>query len=92
MTCPGPYGVVPAQRAVVITSRGSEYRAGTPMASLDHQTPYLCLILGFLGIGDVRTVNVDGQGPTYPNAAETLAAAELEVLAMAAEWDAVTSA
>jgi FMN-dependent NADH-azoreductase len=88
----GPYGIVPARRAVVITSRGSEYRPGTPMASLDHQTPYLRLILGFLGIDEVRTVDVDGQGPTYPDAAATLAAAELELLAMAAEWDAVTPA
>ncbi len=40
---------------------------------------------GFLGIDDVRVVTLDGQGPTYPNAAETFAAAEAEVRALAVE-------
>ena len=80
----GPYGVVPAARAVVIVSRGSEYRPGTPTAALDHQVPYLRLILGFLGIPDVRVVVLDGQGPTYPAAAEALATAEAEVRTLAA--------
>ena len=84
----GPYGVVPATRAVVVVSRGSEYGAGTPTAALDHQVPYLRLILGFLGIGDVRVVTLDGQGPTYLNAVQTFAAAEAEVRALAGERDA----
>jgi FMN-dependent NADH-azoreductase len=79
----GPYGVVPATRAVVVVSRGSEYAAGMPTAGLDHQVPYLRLILGFLGIGDVRVVTLDGQGPTYPNAADTFAVAEAEIRALA---------
>jgi len=86
----GPYGVVPAARAVVVVSRGSEYGAETPTAALDHQVPYLRLILGFLGIEDVRVVTLDGQGPTYPDAAETFAAAEAEVRALAAEGNAVS--
>ena len=81
----GPYGIVPATRAVVVVSRGSEYGPGKPTAALDHQVPYLRLILGFLGIEDVRVVTVDGQGPTYANAAETLAVAEAEVRALAAD-------
>ncbi len=84
----GPYGVVTARRAVVVTARGSEYRAGTPTAALDHQTPYLGLILGFLGIEDVRFVNVDGQGPTYANAVETLEAARHELLGLVEASDA----
>jgi FMN-dependent NADH-azoreductase len=79
----GMYGTVAARRAIVVSSRGSAY-TGTPLAALDHQEPYLRTILGFLGVQDVRVVVVDGQGPTYPNASETFAAANAEVLALAA--------
>jgi FMN-dependent NADH-azoreductase len=84
----GPYGIVTAARAVVVVSRGSEYGPGLPTEALDHQVPYLRLILGFLGIRDVRVVTLDGQGPTYPDAAETFAVAEAEVRALALERDA----
>ena len=81
----GPRGVVTASRAVVVSGRGSEYRAGTVTESLDMQEPYLRLILGFLGIQDVRVVCVDHQGPNYTDGLETYAAAEAEILAIAAE-------
>ena len=79
----GPYGVVTAARAVVVVSRGSEYGPGSPLAVLDHQVPYLRQILGFLGIPDIRVVALDGQGPTYVDAAEAFAVAEAEVRALA---------
>lgn len=84
----GPYGIVPARRAVVVASRGSEYGPDMPTAPLDHQVPYLRLILGFLGIDDVRVVTLDGQGPTHADAAESFALADAEVRALAAERDA----
>jgi FMN-dependent NADH-azoreductase len=84
----GPYGVVTAARAVVVVSRGSEYGADMPTAALDHQVPYLRLILGFLGVEDVRVVALDGQGPSYPDAADTYAVAEAEVRALAGGRDA----
>jgi FMN-dependent NADH-azoreductase len=66
----GPVGMVPARRAVVVSARGSDYRPGTPTAPLDLQEPYLRLILGFLGIDHVEVINVDRQGPSYPDAAD----------------------
>jgi FMN-dependent NADH-azoreductase len=68
---------------VVVVSRGSEYGPGTPLQPLDHQVPYLRTILGFLGIDDVQVVALDGQGPTYADAAETFTRAEDEVRALA---------
>ena len=68
-----------------MSGRGSEYRAGTVTESLDMQEPYLRLILGFLGIEDVRVVCVDHQGPNYTDGLETYAAAEAEIVAIAAE-------
>jgi FMN-dependent NADH-azoreductase len=79
----GPVGMVPARRAVVVSSRGSDYRPGTPAAALDMQEPYLRLILGVLGIDDVAIVNVDRQGPSYPDAGDHLEAARSHLLAIA---------
>ncbi len=75
----GPAGIVPARRAVVISSRGSDYRPGSPLEALDMQEPYLRLILGFLGVEDVVVVNVDRQGPTYPDAPEYVSEARTTV-------------
>ena len=80
----GPVGGVTARRAVVVSSRGSEYRPGTPTAALDLQEPYLRLILGFLGIGDVRYVVVDHQGPNYADGAEQVERARTELVELAA--------
>ncbi len=80
----GPEGTVPARRAVVISARGSDYRPGTPTAPLDLQEPYLRLILGFLGIDEVVVVNVDRQGPSYPDAADHVAEARARLVELAA--------
>ncbi|UDY37574.1 FMN-dependent NADH-azoreductase [Dermatobacter hominis] len=79
----GPAGLVPARRAVVVSARGSDYRPGTPTAALDMQEPYLRLILGFLGIAEVRCVNVDRQGPSYPEAGDYIEGARAELLELA---------
>ena len=79
----GPMGIVPARRAVVISARGSDYRPGSPIAGLDLQEPYLRLILGFLGIDDVVFVNVDRQGPNYPEAPTYADEARTRVLELA---------
>jgi len=38
------------KKAVVITSRGGSYRAGTPTAQYDYQEPCLRHILAFVGL------------------------------------------
>jgi FMN-dependent NADH-azoreductase len=56
----GYFGLVPGQRPVyVVQSRGGSYAAGTPMASMDFQAPYLDLILGFIGLTNVTTQLVE---------------------------------
>lgn len=54
----GYEGLVKGKKAFVAYARGGEYPAG-PMAAYDHQKPYLELILGFMGITDVRSVVVE---------------------------------
>jgi len=51
----GPVGLVPAERAWIVTASGS-----TPVGSeLDFNTPYLRAILTFIGIPDVRVIAAD---------------------------------
>jgi FMN-dependent NADH-azoreductase len=80
----GPVGNVTAGRAIVVSSRGSEYRPGTPTAGLDLQEPYLRLILGFLGIADVEYVVVDRQGPSYDDGPRIVEDARARLVALAA--------
>lgn len=75
----GIEGLVPATRAVVFCSAGSDY-AG-PQAIMDHQRPYLRQILEFMGVDTVVEVDATRQGPNFPDGAERNTAA----LALAAE-------
>jgi FMN-dependent NADH-azoreductase len=53
----GPVGLVPAQRAWIVTASG-----GTPIGSeLDFNTTYLRTVLGFIGITDVRIIAAEQQ-------------------------------
>jgi len=80
----GPVGSVPAARAVVVTGRGSDFRAGGPAAGYDFQEPYLRHVLGFLGVHDVTFVHADHQGPNWADGDEVLAAALRRVHELAA--------
>ena len=55
----GYKGLVTEKPAVVILARGGTFAPGTPTASLDHQKPYLDLVLGFMGITQVETLVIE---------------------------------
>jgi FMN-dependent NADH-azoreductase len=82
-TATGVEGAVPARRAVVISSSGSDYSQGSPMEACNMVGSYLSLILGFIGVDQVEVVHVNRQGPTWPDADEALDAARVEVLGLA---------
>jgi FMN-dependent NADH-azoreductase len=84
-TATGVEGAVTARRAIVVSSSGSDYGDGSPMAPLNLVGPYLTQILGFIGISDVQNIHVNRQGPTWPDAAEVLADAEAQVIALATD-------
>lgn len=54
----GYEGLIKGKKAFVAYARGGEYPAG-PMSALDLQKPYLELILGFVGITDVRSIVIE---------------------------------
>jgi FMN-dependent NADH-azoreductase len=64
-------GLVTGKPVFIAYARGGEYVAGTPAESLDHQRPYLEMILGFMGFTDIRSVTVE---PTLMDGPETAGA------------------
>ena len=57
-----PVGLLTGRRAVVISARGGFYTAGGPRASDDMVIPYVTRWLNLIGVDDVTTITVDGQG------------------------------
>src|SRR4051812_38431415 len=49
-------GLAKGKKLFVIQSRGSDFTTGTPMESLNHQTPYLKTIFNFIGITDITFI------------------------------------
>jgi FMN-dependent NADH-azoreductase len=76
-------GLLTGRKAFVAYASGGQYPAG-PMAAYDHQKPYLELILGFMGITDVRSVRAEGT-LAGPEVAEKSQAEALETAARLAE-------
>ena len=56
----GPVGLATGKKVVVITSRGSDYSQGSPLAGLDHQENHLRTIFGFIGVTDVTFMHCQG--------------------------------
>jgi len=82
----GYKGLLGGRPAVLCLARGGDYPSDTQSASLDMQKPYLELILGFIGITDIRSIIVE---PTFQGAAvaeEKLQAAIAEARKMAEDW------
>jgi FMN-dependent NADH-azoreductase len=74
----GYKGLVTGKRAVIICARGGQYPEGTDYAAMDMQTSYLKLILGFIGLTDLRWVIIEPTLMGGPDVAaqKTAAAAE----------------
>ena len=57
----GPVGHAKGKKAILIAASGGVYSSG-PMQAFDFVVPYLQRVLGFIGITDVQTIRVEGQG------------------------------
>jgi len=71
------------KKAIVVSSRGGAYPAGTPAQAWDQLEPYLRTALGFLGIFDLTFIYVDNQNRSGGAAEEGLKKAEEQVAALA---------
>lgn len=54
----GIEGLVKNKKMAVITSRGGDYSPATPMQAYDFQEPYLRAVFGFVGISDIKFINL----------------------------------
>lgn len=67
----GVDGLAKGRKMIVITSRGGDYRPGSPFQSYDCLEPYLKTIFGFVGITDITFINaqpMDAAGPDVAKA------------------------
>lgn len=55
----GPEGLAKGKRAFLVLARGGLYSAG-PFQSFEYQGTYLKAVLGFIGITDIQTIDVEG--------------------------------
>lgn len=56
-------GLVTGKRAAVILASGGDFSHGAPQERFNQASPYLRLVLGFIGIADLQFVHA---GPTRP--------------------------
>ncbi len=56
----GPEGLIKGKKVYVITASGGNYSEGHPAHAMDHQTPYLKTMLGFMGMDDVTFIHAFG--------------------------------
>ncbi len=81
----GIKGLIEGKKLLVITTRSSDFRPGTPLAAYDFQEPYLRAIFGFIGITDITFVNVQGTN-TEGGRAQALAEARAALHQAVANW------
>lgn len=75
----GPEGLLGGRPVYVVSSRGGFYTPGRAAAPMDHQTPFLKTILGFLGLKDLTFVYAEGQAIGPDVAAQEVAAARARI-------------
>ena len=78
--------VPPGKQVYVFSARGGAYPAGTPICDLDQQDPYLCRILGVIGLTRIEFVYAEHQAEHQSSdpeaAAQGLARAESALAAL----------
>lgn len=79
----GPAGLVTGKKAYIVLASGGIYTQG-PAMHLNHATPYLKSVLGFLGIKDVETIHVEGVSVGPDGADKAMASARSRIAELVA--------
>jgi FMN-dependent NADH-azoreductase len=74
------------KKMLVITSRGADYRSGTPFEGYDFQEPYIRAIFGFIGITDAQFINANGIDMGDQSRAQALEDAKASIQTAIAQW------
>jgi FMN-dependent NADH-azoreductase len=56
----GPKGLLTGKKATLLIASGGVYEPGTPLGALNFVEPYLRVVLGFLGVTEVKVVTAGG--------------------------------
>ena len=75
-----------SKKMLVITSRGSSFQPGKPLASCDFQEPYLRCVFGFLGITDITFIFAENMNQTEELKAQSLADARAKIQELVKSW------
>ncbi|KAM3091262.1 FMN-dependent NADH-azoreductase [Phormidesmis sp. 146-35] len=78
--------LVHGKKMLVITSRGADYRPGTPFEGYDFQEPYIRAIFGFMGITDIQFINANGIDMGDQLRTQALEEAKSEIQTTIAQW------
>ena len=81
----GPQGLAGGKTVIVASARGGIYSTTEGGRALEHQESYLQAIFGFFGVTDIRFVRAEGLAMGEAVKAKAIAAAELEIRALATE-------
>ena len=81
----GPQGLAGGKTVIVASARGGMYSTTEGGRALEHQESYLQAIFGFLGVTDIRLVRAEGLAMGEPQRSKAIAAAELDIRALATE-------
>ena len=80
----GPKGLAGGKTVIIALSRGGVYSTSEGGRAMEHQESYLQTLFGFLGVTDLRFVRAEGIAMGEAPKAQAMAAAELEIKALAA--------
>jgi FMN-dependent NADH-azoreductase len=81
-----PQGLLKGKKALVITTRKFNYRAGTEASARNFLEPYLKAIFNIIGIEDITFIVADQLAAEPELQQAYLAKAEAELLAFANQW------
>ena len=82
----GSEGLVKDKKALFITTSGGSYPAGSAMASLNFQEPYLRTIFGFMGVTDLKFVAAENMNQGKDAARQSQSNAESALKELAGSW------
>jgi FMN-dependent NADH-azoreductase len=72
--------LVMGKQMVIISARGgSGFGAGGRAEMMNYQTPYLATIFGFIGITDIRFIDLENGESSAPNFANAIASARTQI-------------
>ncbi|NSW58324.1 MAG: FMN-dependent NADH-azoreductase [Armatimonadetes bacterium] len=82
----GAVGLAGGRKVIIISVRGGYYGEGSPNQEADLQTPWLRLMFGFMGIGDVELIRCEATNIGGQLHEASLAAAEARLEHILTSW------